>query len=357
MTDGRIESGKQLFDAILGGQVPRQVRLFAAQGLLPISREDLFRLQALLTSDPDPELASAAQQSLEAEDVQTLIEWIGQHEVEPVVLDLLSRIRHEDEIWAAIAVHDLTSDETLRVLAKNGSPLVQDIIMTNQVRLLAHLEILDDLRANSRVSQVILRRVREFEEEFIQKAISGEIDGSHDQGPSIEEALKALRAIGAHIPNEQSLPYATSDDPALREEAERLGLSTYGKLAKLSVKEKIIIALRGSRDERSILINSRNRLVVRAVLGSPKLTDAEIERYAAARSVSDEAIRIISSNRRWTQHYGVVQALTQNPKTPVQTAIRLLPRLSVRDLARLSRDRNINPIVRRRALEFQSRRR
>lgn len=357
MTDGRIESGKQLFDAILSGQVPRQVRQFAAQGLLPISREDLFRLQTLLTSDSDQELAAEARRSLEAEDVQTLIDWIQQHDVEPLVLDLLSRIRRDDEMWAAIAIHDRASDQTMRVLAKHGSTLVQDIIMTNQVRLLAHLEILDDLRANSRVSQVILRRVREFEEEFIEKAISGELDDGADFGHSIEEALAALRAIGAHIPDEQSMPYPATDDPALREEAERLGLSTYGKLAKLTVKEKIIIALRGSRDERSILINSRNRLVVRSVLGSPKLTDAEIERYAASRSVSDETIRIISSNRRWTQHYGVVQALAHNPKTPVQTAIRLLPRLSVRDLARLSRDRNINPVVRRRALEFHSRRR
>jgi len=44
-------------------------------------------------------------------------------------------------------------------------------------------------------------------------------------------------------------------------------------------------------------------------------------------------------------------------ETPLQTALRLLPRLSVRDLSRLARDRNINPVVRRRALEFHSRRR
>jgi len=62
------------------------------------------------------------------------------------------------------------------------------------VRLLAHLEILDDLRANPRVSQVVLRRVREFEEEFIEKAISGQFALAEEQGTSIEEALAALRA-------------------------------------------------------------------------------------------------------------------------------------------------------------------
>jgi hypothetical protein len=357
MTEGGIASGKQLLQAIMSGQVARQVRLFAAQGLLPIPREDLFRLQAVLTSDPDPELAAAATQSLQAEPLTALIEWIEHHEVEPVVLDMLSRVRSDEAMWAAIAVHAQTSDETLRVFARNGSPLIQDIIMTNQVRLLAHLEILDDLRANPRVSQVILRRVREFEEEFIEKAINGQLAEAEAQRTSIEEALTALRAIGAHIPNEHSMPYLTTDDPGVREELERLGLSTYSRLARMTVKEKIVTALLGAREERTILINSGNRLVVRAVLASPKLTESEIERFAAARSISDEAIRIIASNRRWIQHYGVIQALAQNPKTQLQTALRLLPRLSVRDLSRLARDRNINPVVRRRAQEFHSRRR
>jgi hypothetical protein len=357
MTEGGIATGNQLFQAILSGQVPRPVRLFAAQGLLPIPREDLFRLQAVLAADPDPELAAAATQSLQSEDVKTIVGWIEHQDVEPVVLDLLSRIRTEDQMWAAIAVHNRTSNETMRVLARHGAPLIQDIIMTNQVRLLAHLEILDDLRANPRVTQVLLRRVREFEEEFIEKAISGQLIETEAAGTSIEEALAALRAIGAHIPREDAMPYPISEDPGVHEEAERLGLSTYGKLARMSVKEKVVVALLGGREERTILISSRNRLVVRAVLGSPKLTESEIERFAASRSVSDEAIRIIAGNRRWMQQYGVIQALSQNPKTPLQTALRLLPRLSVRDLARLARDRNINPVVRRRAQEFHSRRR
>ena len=355
MTEGGVASGNQLFQAILSGQVPRQVRLFAAQGLLPIPREDLYRLQALLSSDPDPELAAAASQSLQAEELQTLISWIEHQDVEPVVLDLLSRIRPEERMWAAVAVHGRTSDETLRVLARHGSPLIQDIIITNQVRLLAHLEILDELRANPQVTQVVLRVGAE--QEFIEKAISGQLVPGEGGGTSIEDALAALRAIGAHIPREQSMPYPSSEDPGVNEEAERLGLSTYGKLARMSVKDKVVAALMGGRDERSILITSRVRLVVRAVLASPKLTESEIERFAAARSISDEAIRIIAANRRWMQHYGVIQALAQNPKTPLQTAIRLLPRLSVRDLSRLARDRNINPVVRRRAQEFHARRR
>ena len=357
MTESQPSTADQLFTGILEGKVPRQVRLFAAQGLLPVPREDLLRLQVILTSDPDEELAAAASESLGTEETSTLVEWLGQEDLPPMILDLMTRVRNEPEIWSAVAVHENVSDETLRVLARHGAPLLQDIIITNQVRLLDCLEILEDLRANPRVDQVILRRIREFEEEFIEKVLAEQLLESSSTAPSIEDALQALRDIGAHIPLESEMPYASTEDPLVEQEVERLGLNTYGRLAKMSVKEKIILALKGTRDERNILINSHNRLVARAVMGSPKLTDGEIEKYASLRSVSDDVIRIISANRKWVQNYSVAHALTQNPKTPVPTAIRLLARLSVRDLARLGRNRNINPVVRRRAAEFESRRR
>ncbi len=60
----RFETTEQLLNGILEGQVPRQVRLFAAQGLLPISQEDLLRLQFMLSTDPDDELAEIAKASI-----------------------------------------------------------------------------------------------------------------------------------------------------------------------------------------------------------------------------------------------------------------------------------------------------
>ena len=53
MTESQSSTADQLFTGILEGKVPRQVRLFAAQGLLPVPREDLLRLQVILTSDPE----------------------------------------------------------------------------------------------------------------------------------------------------------------------------------------------------------------------------------------------------------------------------------------------------------------
>ena len=60
MNDKKITTGADLIQGVIKGRVPRQVRLFAAQGLLPVSREDLLSLQVLLSADPDEELAEQA---------------------------------------------------------------------------------------------------------------------------------------------------------------------------------------------------------------------------------------------------------------------------------------------------------
>ena len=131
-----INSAEKLIDGILAGLVPRQVRLFAAQGLLPVSREDLFRIQLILSADPDPELASTAAASLGEVPAQVLIDWIRNQPIDPLELDLLVRVREEQEIWIAVAQHRSVGDETFRMLASYGPEAVQDVIITNQVRVL-----------------------------------------------------------------------------------------------------------------------------------------------------------------------------------------------------------------------------
>jgi hypothetical protein len=125
----------------------------------------------------------------------------------------------------------------------------------------------------------------------------------------------------------------------------------------MNIKEKVLCALKGNREERSILINSRNRLVVRAVLGSPKLSDSEVETFAGLRTVDAEVLRVIYRNPRWMRRYQVVWQLVSNPKTPVDLGIRIVNRLNIRDLKRIANSRNVNPVLRRQAQNFASRRR
>jgi hypothetical protein len=359
MAEGSITTVQQLFTGITEGKVPRQVRLFAAQGMLPVPREDLLRLQFLLSADPDEELAEVARASIKNEADLTLVDWIREYELEALVLDLVIRVRDEETVWAAVAVAPTVSDETLRVLARHGTPLVQDIVVTNQVRVMSCLEILDDLKANPQVSPVVLRRIKEFEEEFIEKALAleGALEQEGIHSVSIEEALGALREIGAHIPREAAMPYPVTEDPQIAELLAKQEGPLHTRLADMTVREMVMCALKGTREERGVLINSRNRLVVHAVLASPKLGENEVERFANSRSVSEEVLRVISSNNKWLRLYGVVLAVVQNPKAQLQTALRLLPKLNSRDLMRVSRNRNVPPVVRRRAGDLHSKRR
>ncbi len=356
MSDQPAASSADLIEGIVQGKVPRQVRLFAAQGLLPVSREDLLSIQTLLSSDPDEELAKVARASVESEDEKTILDWLRDRPPDTLVLDQLVRVREDESIWGAVAAHPNVSDQTLRVLARHATPLVQDILITNQVRILGCLEILEDLASNPQVNQVVLRRIREFEEEFIAKVLAEE-EALAAAGPSVKEAIEALEAIGAHIPKLETMPYPTSEDAALEDAVEKSKKSAHSRLLDMSVQQRIIVALRGTREERAILVNSRNRLIQRSVMACPKLTDDEIERFALSRSVAEEVIRQIADNRRWLRHYPVNVALAFNPKTPVYTVRKILMRLNQRDQTRVSKDRNVSPVTRQMATKLLSRRR
>ena len=113
------------------------------------------------------------------------------------------------------------------------------------------------------------------------------------------------------------------------------------RLALLNVSERMRLAMKGSREERSILIRDPNKLVSVGVLSSPKLTESEVEGFAKMASISEEVLRLIGMNRAWVKNYSVVAALTKNPKTPLSVSMNLVQRLNDRDLKSIALDRNI----------------
>src|SRR5690606_29752842 len=108
-----------------------------------------------------------------------------------------------------------------------------------------------------------------------------------------------------------------------------------------SVMEKMKLAMRGTREQRAVLIRDPNRIVAAAVLSSPKLTETEVESFARMANIAEEVLRVIGSNRQWTKNYGVVAGLVRNPKTPLSISMNLLPRINDRDIRMLAVDRNV----------------
>ena len=122
--------------------------------------------------------------------------------------------------------------------------------------------------------------------------------------------------------------------------------STLQKIAALTVSQRMALAMKGSREERAILIRDPNKIVGVAVLSSPKINDAEVESIAKMTSLSEELLRMIAFSRAWTKNYGVIHALVKNPKTPVAVAINFLSRLSEKDLRSISSNRNVSDALR-----------
>jgi hypothetical protein len=116
--------------------------------------------------------------------------------------------------------------------------------------------------------------------------------------------------------------------------------------------EKIKAALTGNQEERLVLVKDSNKLVARAVLGSPKLSDAEVEAFASMKNVTEEVLRQIAMNRAFMKRYTVGVALANNPRTPLDVSLPLINRLNERDLKNLTMNKNVPETLRGLAMKL-----
>ena len=128
------------------------------------------------------------------------------------------------------------------------------------------------------------------------------------------------------------------------------------KISQLRVVERVQLAMKGTREARNLLIRDSCRVVQRAVLQSPQLTGREVEGFAAMTSLSDETLRLIANNRKFRKNYTVTRALVNNPKTPLEISLHLLPTITPQDLKLLTTNKNIPDTLRTSALRLQRRR-
>jgi hypothetical protein len=234
-----------LLDAFKRGEVSRDLRLLAAQGAVAPPAAEQLELLSLLAADADPEIVSAAENTIAA--------------IPPAAL-------------AAILAGDVPPELRARFAAPGGPPAAAPADPTAPL-----------------------------------------VDAS----PEVEAA------------------------PA--EEQEQ---TTLQRIASMSVAKRIALAMKGTREERAILIRDPNRIVTAAVLSSPKMNDTEVASIAKMQNVSEDVLRTIANNRAWLKNYSVVLAVVKNPKTPVALSMNMLARLNEKDIKLLSTDRNVPDVLR-----------
>ncbi len=187
--------------------------------------------------------------------------------------------------------------------------------------------------------------------------VSAEILQANRQRPEILRIIYEHPGIPDSVHEETatllSLPVVTSralEKTPAPEEAEHAKTQSPEKILqriqRLTIGEKIHLALKGGKELRNILIRDPNREVVLKVLENPKLTEGEVEIIARNPSVPEDALRYISKKRDWIRKYPILYSLVSNPKTPPGISMPYISRVRFHDLVILEKNKNISIAVR-----------
>ena len=154
----------------------------------------------------------------------------------------------------------------------------------------------------------------------------------------------------AQVAPESAAGTAAAAQPAMDAKV-RERLSTLQKIARLSVGQRIQLAMKGNKEERFILVRDGSKLVSQAVLQSPKVTDSEVEGFAGMKNVQEGVLREIARNHKFMKNYAVVRSLSNNPRCPLDLSLSLMNHLLINDLKGLSTNKNVPETLRKLALK------
>lgn len=389
-----ISSANPVVQAIISGKAPPAARMAAARGLLPLPQADLLEVLIALRKSDAEDVAQAAERTLQSQETESLLSVATAPETSPAVLSYIANFQNAGRAaHEAVTLNPNTPYAAIASLAAattDGSLL--EVIVINQQRLIQAPEIIEAIIGNAARTPEAERRARETKREFFEKergaqqiaeelkvrgksAAAEFIEAAESIGTADGLEIDDLWIIADHIEvsdaeiDDSWVPYElietfyteTSEQRAAHAEylinevysemsegmEERISLIR--KIARMTVKDRMKLAMKGDKEARLILIRDSNKVVCTAVVNNPRITEQEVEKIAAMSSVSDEVLRVISMNRAWARLYSVTHNLARNPRTPIAIAMNILIRLQDRDLQALSMNRNVSETVRRQA--------
>ena len=345
-----VRATNPLVDQFRKGGVPKDLRLMAAQGALPLKPEDLLELWTDLVHDAEPAIQEAASKSITSFAAAEFLPVLKSRETPPSVLAWAVIHRPERELREVALQNTSLSDETIEFLAAELPSELAELVVINQQRLLRRTSLLEAVETNPHLNNDQRRRLRELRETFkigvVEAPPPPPVAPAPVRAPEPELAEVTLDAPDISE-DEAKVRYLSEDE---RQSSEKV--SAVQKIYRLNTAEKRVMALKGTREERTILVRDPNRLVSAAVIGSPRLTDPEIEAFSAMKNISDEILRTIAKNKEWVKRYAICSNLVRNPRTPVGISMGLVSRLTPRDLKHVANDRNVSEAVRKTAQKF-----
>src|SRR5437879_12999810 len=284
-----------------------------------LSPADRAEILAVLAGDADEMVASRAQDAILSQPVESFVEALKREHAIPALFSYAARnLADKPGVCDAMVQNKNCSAEHLVPLVRHLSALGIQALMEELDRISESPALAAALEHSSSLTIDQKNQLHEL----------------HGPDNLIDEAALAEAAA------------AVESDAARRQ-------TLIQRLAKMTVAQRVQFAMKGGSEARRTLIRDTNKVVQRAVLQSPRLTDQEVEAFAAMSSLTDEILRLIAGNRVFRKNYSIVRNLINNPKTPLDVSLHMLPMLNVVALTRLTTNQNVPETLRTTAFKLQ----
>lgn len=302
------------------GRATRERKIAVCTGgahLLPADRAEIL---SVLANDPDEMVSNRAQEALLSLPVETFVDALKRAEAAPALFAYAARnLADKPGICDTMVQNKNCGAEYLAPVVRHISSLGIQALMEELDRVSESPVLAAALESNTSLTADQKNQLHEL------------------RGTAVDEATLADAVAEAE-------PDAAKRQTLLQ------------RLAKMSVAQRVQFAIKGGSEARRTLIRDSNKVVQRAVLQSPRLTDQEVEAFAAMSSLTDEILRLIAGNRNFRKNYAVVRNLLNNPKTPLDISLHMLPLVNAMDLKKLTTNKNIPETLRSTALKLHRQR-
>ena len=309
----------ELMEDLRHGRATRERKLAICAGGAHLAGADRAEILAVLAGDPDDMVSARAQGAILSQPIESFVEAIRREQALPALLSYAAKnLSDKPGVCDAMVQNKNCPAEYLVPVVRYLSTIGIQSLMEELDRISESPALASALEQSSSVTIEQKNQLKEL----------------HGPGNPIDEAALAEAAA------------AVESDLARRQ-------TLIQRLAKMTVAQRVQFAMKGGSEGRRTLIRDNNKVVQRAVLQSPRLTDQEVEAFASMSSLTDEILRMIANNRNFRKNYTVVRNLINNPKTPIDVTLHMLPILNAIDLKRLTTNKNVPETLRTTATKLQ----
>lgn len=323
-------------------------RMMAAKALMPMPPPDQITTLYFLSYDPDEDVRETASETARSMP-DNILATVLRGDLIPEVLAFLSGVLSDKPAYTEMILLNIaTSDETFARLARVVDDKLLNIIVENQLRLLRHADIVVGIEENPNASQAVIDRVFDFavrsglkiENNAAYQAARERILGVDEATREVPLEETAEGLIEQHAEDLRDEPEEEKEELP-EEELEKKRVTLTQAIFKMSVSEKIKMASIGNKEARTLLLRDSNKLVQEAVIKSARMTEGEVIGITNSRIIPEPILRYVLTQRDWMKNYQIKCNLIENPKTPLPTAMRLLPFMRAPQLKALGANKNI----------------